>query len=82
MAMAAEEIERLIRDAIPGAEVTITDLAGDGDHYSARVVSERFAGMSRVRQHQAVYSALGGRMGNELHALQLETAAPQEMKSE
>ena len=76
MAMAAAEIERLIRDAIPDAIVTITDLAGDGDHYAAQVVSETFAGMSRVRQHQAVYSALGGRMGNELHALQLETAVP------
>ena len=82
MAMAAEDIERLIRDAIPDAEVTITDLAGDGDHYSARVVAKSFAGMSRVRQHQAVYAALGGRMGNELHALQLETAVPQEMTSE
>jgi stress-induced morphogen len=74
MAMAASEIERLIRAAIPDAEVTITDLAGDGDHYSARVVAPSFAGMSRVRQHQAVYAALGGRMGGELHALQLTTA--------
>ena len=74
--MAANEIERLIRDAIPDAEVTITDLAGDGDHYAARVVSASFAGMPRVRQHQRVYAALGGRMGGELHALQLETAAP------
>jgi stress-induced morphogen len=77
MAMAAQEIERLIRSAIPDAEVSIRDLAGDGDHYAARVVSQSFAGMSRVRQHQAVYSALGGRMGGELHALQLETAVPQ-----
>jgi stress-induced morphogen len=76
MAMAASEIERLIRAAIPDAQVTIRDLAGDGDHYAARVVSESFAGMSRVKQHQAVYSALGGRMGAELHALQLETAVP------
>jgi len=74
--MAASEIERLIRDAIPDAEVTIRDLAGDGDHYAARVVSASFAGMPRVRQHQRVYAALGGRMGGELHALQLETAAP------
>ena len=74
--MAAEEIERLIRDAIPDAEVTIIDLAGDGDHYAARVVSAAFAGMNRVRQHQAVYAALGGRVGGELHALQLETAVP------
>ena len=76
MPMAASEIERLIRDAIPDAEVTIRDLAGDGDHYAARVVSASFAGMPRVRQHQRVYAALGGRMGGELHALQLETAAP------
>jgi stress-induced morphogen len=76
MPMAAKEIERLIREAIPDAEVTIRDLAGDGDHYAARVVSARFAGMPRVKQHQLVYTALGGRMGGELHALQLETAAP------
>ena len=77
MPMAATEIERLIREGIPDAEVTITDLAGDGDHYAARVVAPSFAGMPRVRQHQRVYAALGGRMGGELHALQLETAAPQ-----
>jgi len=76
MAMAADEIERLIREAIPDSEVTITDLAGDGDHYAARVVSATFTGLDRVRQHQRVYAALGGRMGNELHALQLTTAAP------
>ncbi|MEO7240100.1 MAG: BolA family transcriptional regulator [Sphingomicrobium sp.] len=76
MAMAADAIERLIRAAIPDAEVVITDLAGDGDHYAARVVSASFAGLNRVKQHQAVYAALGGRMGGELHALQLETAAP------
>ena len=76
MPMAATDIERLIREAIPDAEVTIRDLAGDGDHYAARVVSRSFAGMPRVKQHQRVYAALGGRMGGELHALQLETAAP------
>ena len=75
MGMAAEQIERLIREAIPDAEVTITDLAGDGDHYAARVVAPSFAGMNRIRQHQRVYAALGGRMGGELHALQLTTAA-------
>ena len=80
MPMAASEIERLIKEAIPDAEVTITDLAGDGDHYAARVVSASFAGMPKVRQHQRVYAALGGRMGTELHALQLETAAPEETK--
>ena len=77
MAMAASEIERLIKESIPDAEVTIRDLAGDGDHYAARVVAKSFEGMSRIRQHQVVYTALGGRVGGELHALQLETAAPQ-----
>ena len=76
MAMAAEEIEALIVAGIPGARVEITDLAGDGDHYAARVVSESFRGMPRVRQHQKVYEALGGRMGGALHALQLTTATP------
>lgn len=75
MPMAASDIERLIIEAIPDAEVTIRDLAGDGDHYAARVVSASFEGLPRVRQHQRVYAALGGRMGGELHALQLETAA-------
>ena len=79
MAMEAAEIERLIKAAIPDSEVTIVDLAGDGDHYSARVVSRSFAGLSRVRQHQKVYSALGGRMGGQLHALQLQTAVPEEI---
>ena len=78
MPMPASEIERLIRDAIPDAEVTITDLAGDGDHYAAHVVAPSFAGMNRVKQHQRIYAALGGRMGGELHALQLTTAAPGE----
>ena len=76
MPMEAQEIERLIRDAIPDAQIEITDLAGDGDHYSARVVSSSFKGMPRVRQHQRVYDALGGRMGGVLHALQLTTATP------
>ena len=74
MPMAADDIAALIRAAIPDAEVEITDLAGDGDHYAARVVAESFAGMSRVAQTRAVYAALGGRMGGELHALQLTTA--------
>lgn len=77
MAMAAEEIEALIRQAIPDALVEITDLAGDGDHYSARVISESFRGIPRIKQHQRVYEALGGRMGGELHALQLSTAVPE-----
>lgn len=75
MPMAAADIEALIVAAIPGARVEITDLAGDGDHYAARVVSESFAGLPRIRQHQAVYAALGDRMGGVLHALQLTTAA-------
>lgn len=77
MAMQAAEIEKLIREAIPDAKVTINDLAGDGDHYAAHVISEAFAGKSRVQQHQMVYSALQGRMGNELHALALQTSAPE-----
>ena len=77
MPMHANDIERLIKAGIPDAEVSIRDLAGDGDHYAARVVSKSFEGISRIRQHQLVYSALGGRVGGELHALQLETAVPQ-----
>lgn len=77
MAMAAAEIERLIKEALPDAKVTIDDLAGDGDHYSAHVVSASFAGKSRVQQHQIVYKALKGKMGNELHALALQTSAPE-----
>jgi stress-induced morphogen len=76
MPMAAEAIAAMIEGALPGATVTITDLAGDGDHYAARVVAEQFRGLARVRQHQLVYAALGGRMGGELHALQLTTATP------
>ncbi|NJC05411.1 stress-induced morphogen [Sphingomonas kaistensis] len=78
MPMAAEDIETLIRAALPDARIEITDLRGDGDHYAATVTSAAFAGLPRVRQHQLVYRALGGRMGGELHALQLTTAAPQE----
>lgn len=76
MPMAADDIAAMIRAAIPDAQVEITDLAGDGDHYAARVVSETFRGKSRIQQHQAVYAALGGRMGGVLHALQLTTAVP------
>jgi stress-induced morphogen len=76
MPMPATEIEDLIRAAFPDAAIEITDLAGDGDHYAAKVTSAAFRGMPRVRQHQAVYAALGGRMGGELHALQLTTAVP------
>lgn len=76
MAMAANEIEVLIKTALPDATVTVEDLAGDGDHYAATVVSERFRGLPRVQQHQIVYAALRGRMGGELHALALQTAAP------
>ena len=76
MPMAAAEIETMIRTAIPDAHVEITDLAGDGDHYAARVVSESFRGVSRVDRQRRVYEALGGKMGDVLHALQLTTAVP------
>ena len=74
--MAASDIVALIEAGLPGAQVAMTDLAGDDDHWAAHVVAEQFRGLSRVRQHQAVYAALGGRMGGELHALQLTTATP------
>jgi stress-induced morphogen len=77
MAMAASEIEALIKAALPDAEVTMQDLAGDNDHWGARVVSSAFRGLSRVKQHQIVYAALRGRMGGELHALALQTSAPE-----
>jgi stress-induced morphogen len=76
MAMEASEIQRLIREALPDAEVTIEDLRGDGDHYAALIVSKAFIGKSRVQQHQIVYQALKGRMGGDLHALALQTSAP------
>jgi stress-induced morphogen len=76
MAMNATEIEALIKSALPDAQVTIEDLAGDGDHYAATVVSSAFKGLSRVKQHQLVYAALQGRMGGALHALALQTSAP------
>lgn len=76
MPMKADDIVALIKEGVPNAEVEITDLVGDGDHYKAVVVSEAFAGLPRVRQHQMVYAALKGRMGGELHALALETRAP------
>ena len=76
MAMQASEIERLIREALPDAHVEIKDLAGDGDHYAATVVSAAFKGKSRVQQHQIVYAALKGQMGGVLHALALQTSAP------
>ena len=75
MAMDASEIETLIKQAFPDAEVSIQDLRGDGDHYAAHVTSAAFKGLSRVQQHQLVYKALQGRMGNELHALALQTTA-------
>jgi stress-induced morphogen len=75
MAMAAEEIERLIKARFPDARIEIQDLAGDGDHYAATIVSEEFRGKSRVQQHQMVYDALQGNMGGTLHALALKTAA-------
>ena len=75
MAMSAAEIEKLIKDAFPDADIEITDLAGDNDHYAAMVSSVAFKGKSRVQQHQMVYEALKGRMGGVLHALSLQTAA-------
>ena len=77
MAMAGPEIERLIIDAFPDAQVVIVDLAGDGDHFAAKVTSKAFAGVNRVKQHQMVYDALQGKMGGELHALALQTTAPE-----
>ena len=76
MAVAANEIETMIKEALPDADVRINDLRGDGDHYAAFVSSASFKGKSRVQQHQMVYDALRGRMGNELHALALQTAVP------
>ena len=76
MAMDAAEIQRLIKEGIPDATVTIEDLRGDGDHYAARVVSSAFAGKTRVQQHQMVYQALQGNMGDALHALALQTSVP------
>lgn len=78
MPMQQDELERLIKEAFPDAAVEIKDLAGDGDHYAAHVVSSAFAGKSRVQQHQMVYSALKGQMGDVLHALALTTAVPQD----
>ncbi|MFL5336581.1 MAG: BolA family protein [Geminicoccaceae bacterium] len=77
MPMSAAEIERAIRESLPDAQVRIEDLAGDGDHYRAHIVSEQFRGKSRLQQHQLVYQALGSRMGGELHALALSTSTPQ-----
>ncbi len=78
MAMAAEDIERMIKAAFPDAQVSIQDLRGDGDHYAAHIVSSAFKGKSRVQQHQLVYKALKGNMGGVLHALALQTSAPAE----
>jgi stress-induced morphogen len=77
MAMESADIERLIKESIPGAQVTIEDLRGDGDHYAALVVAQEFVGKSRVQQHQMVYKALKGRMGDTLHALALQTTVPE-----
>jgi stress-induced morphogen len=77
MPMDARDIETLIKEALPDARVVLRDLAGDGDHYAADVVSEAFRGKSRVQQHQMVYAALKGKMGGTLHALALQTSAPE-----
>jgi stress-induced morphogen len=76
MPIAQTQLEAILREGFPDAQIVIEDLAGDGDHYKARIVSTAFAGLPRVRQHQLVYAALKGRMGGELHALALETSAP------
>ena len=78
MAMHAADIEMMIQEALPDAQVTIRDLAGDGDHYAAEVISAEFVGKSRVQQHQIVYAALKGKMGGVLHALALQTSAPEQ----
>lgn len=78
MPMQQDELERLIREAFPDAEVEIRDLAGDGDHYAAHIASQAFKGKNRVQQHQMVYAALKGQMGDVLHALALTTAVPQD----
>ena len=76
MAMTRETLEGFLTEAFPDAEITLTDLAGDNDHWQAEIVSEQFRGKSRVAQHQLVYAALKGKMGGELHALALKTSAP------
>ena len=76
MPMSQEDLETALREGFPDAEIVIQDLAGDGDHYRAKIVSAAFAGLPRVRQHQLVYAALKGRMGGELHALALQTSIP------
>ncbi len=76
MPMTQADLEASLREAFPDAQIVIEDLAGDGDHYRARIVSRAFAGLARVRQHQLVYAALKGKMGGELHALALETSVP------
>ena len=77
MAISATELETLLRESFPAAKITITDLAGDGNHYAAEIVDASFKGKNRVQQHQLVYAALKGRMGGELHALALQTSAPE-----
>jgi stress-induced morphogen len=76
MPVAKDDLERMLKESFPDASVRIDDLAGDGDHYRAVIVSEAFRGKTRIQQHQLVYAALGGRMGGELHALALTTSAP------
>ena len=78
MPMSAGEIEQMIKESIPDADARIDDLRGDGDHYAASIISNAFKGKTRVQQHQMVYAALQGRMGNELHALALQTSAPED----
>jgi len=77
MPMTAEDIQALIQKALPNAQITITDLRGDGDHYAVHIISADFAGKSRVQQHQMVYKALGDKMGGDLHALAIQTSTPE-----
>lgn len=78
MPMDARAIEKMIRDGVPGAEVHLDDLRGDGDHYAVKIISPAFRGLSRIQQHQLVYSALQGKMGGELHALSIRTLTPEQ----
>ena len=79
MPISQEELQTRLQEAFPDGQIAVPDLAGDGDHYRARIVSEAFRGLTRVRQHQLVYQSLGGRVGGEIHALALETLAPPEV---
>ncbi|MBY7649758.1 MAG: BolA family transcriptional regulator [Candidatus Liberibacter europaeus] len=82
MSMDPQEIEKMIKQEIPGSNVTIYDLAGDNNHYSAEIISDKFHGKTRIQQHQMVYAALKGKMGNTLHALSIKTSVPNNHNSD